>query len=192
MTILLDNGHGVETYGKRSPDGIFREWAWCRDVAHVANEALKAKGYHSVLLVPEDNDIPLRTRCNRANELARYDDAALLVSIHVNAAGNGREWAAARGWEVLTYTNPSAGSIRLANAIFDEAKKKGFRTRPESPAQHYRRKNLMILRETTCPAVLVENFFMDNREDCKYLLSFSSIYDCAGVLVDGIIKYIGK
>lgn len=26
MKILIDNGHGVETPGKRSPDGRFREY----------------------------------------------------------------------------------------------------------------------------------------------------------------------
>ena len=28
MKILIDNGHGVETPGKRSPDGRFREYAY--------------------------------------------------------------------------------------------------------------------------------------------------------------------
>ena len=28
MRILIDNGHGIETPGKRSPDGSFREYAW--------------------------------------------------------------------------------------------------------------------------------------------------------------------
>lgn len=30
MKILLDNGHGVDTPGKRSPDGALREYAWNR------------------------------------------------------------------------------------------------------------------------------------------------------------------
>ena len=47
----------------------------------------------------------------------------------------------------------------------------------------------MILRDTICPAVLVENFFQDNREDVQYLLSPTSIYDCAEVIRDGVIKY---
>jgi N-acetylmuramoyl-L-alanine amidase len=27
MKILIDNGHGIDTPGKRSPDGVLREYA---------------------------------------------------------------------------------------------------------------------------------------------------------------------
>lgn len=30
MKILIDNGHGENTPGKRSPDGTFREYAYTR------------------------------------------------------------------------------------------------------------------------------------------------------------------
>ena len=33
MKILIDNGHGCNTPGKRSPDGRFREYAWAREIA---------------------------------------------------------------------------------------------------------------------------------------------------------------
>lgn len=33
MKILLDNGHGQNTPGKRSPDGHFREYAYNRFLA---------------------------------------------------------------------------------------------------------------------------------------------------------------
>ena len=33
MKILLDNGHGIDTPGKRSPDGLLREYAWNRLIA---------------------------------------------------------------------------------------------------------------------------------------------------------------
>lgn len=33
MKILIDNGHGRETPGKRSPDGTLREYAWNRLIA---------------------------------------------------------------------------------------------------------------------------------------------------------------
>ena len=31
MKVLIDNGHGENTPGKRSPDGRLREWAYTRD-----------------------------------------------------------------------------------------------------------------------------------------------------------------
>ena len=33
MKILIDNGHGSNTSGKRSPDGKLREYAWAREIA---------------------------------------------------------------------------------------------------------------------------------------------------------------
>ena len=34
MKILIDNGHGRETAGKRSPDGRLLEWAYTRNPPH--------------------------------------------------------------------------------------------------------------------------------------------------------------
>ena len=69
--ILIDNGHGAETPGKRSPDGSLREYAWAREVARMACDLLQAEGYAARLLVPEDRDVPLAERCRRANQ---YDN----------------------------------------------------------------------------------------------------------------------
>ena len=33
MKILIDNGHGIQTKGKRSPDGKFLEYAYTREIA---------------------------------------------------------------------------------------------------------------------------------------------------------------
>ena len=33
MKILIDNGHGIDTPGKRSPDGVLREYAWNRQIS---------------------------------------------------------------------------------------------------------------------------------------------------------------
>ena len=35
MKILIDNGHGENTPGKRSPDGLFREYKYAREICKV-------------------------------------------------------------------------------------------------------------------------------------------------------------
>lgn len=192
MTALIDNGHGRDCPGKRSPDGVFREWSWCRDVAEIVVESLKASGIRALQIVPEENDVLLGERCRRANAYAKTDKDTILVSIHVNAAGDGKTWNMAQGWQVHTYLNPSSASVKLAECLFDEAYKRSFYCRKPGPLKKYWPKNLMILRETSCPAVLVENMFMDNREDLQYLLSPNSIYECAAVIVEGVKRYFGK
>ena len=58
MKILIDNGHGIETSGKRSPDGLFLEYAYTREIASMIVTALQENGYDAQLLVPENEDIP--------------------------------------------------------------------------------------------------------------------------------------
>ena len=67
MKVLIDNGHGIETLGKRSPDGRLREYAYTREIADRVVKALTAAGIDAVRIVPEDADVPLSERCTRAN-----------------------------------------------------------------------------------------------------------------------------
>ena len=65
--VLIDNGHGEETPGKRSPDGKFREYIWTREIAAIIKSELIKRGYGAELLVPETKDISLVERVRRAN-----------------------------------------------------------------------------------------------------------------------------
>ena len=69
MKILIDNGHGLNTPGKRSPDGTLIEATYTRDIARRIVIELQDRGYDSELLVPEDDDIPLSERVRRVNEI---------------------------------------------------------------------------------------------------------------------------
>jgi len=44
MKILIDNGHGSDTPGKRSPDGRFLEWKYNREIAARVISELTALG----------------------------------------------------------------------------------------------------------------------------------------------------
>ena len=55
---------------------------------------------------------------------------------------------------------------------------------PDQEADFY------ILRHTLPPAVLVENFFMDSRADCDFLLSPEGQEAIVNVLVAGICRYV--
>lgn len=194
IKVLLDNGHGINTPGKRSPDGKLREYDWNRKTANATLAILKDRGIDVELVVPEITDISLSVRCSRANVIARACGASnvVYVSIHVNAADKGHKWMNARGWSVFVYNKPSSKSVMLANALFDKAVEKGFKTRKPEPLKKYWNANYAVLRDTVCPAVLVEHFFMDNLDDCAYLLSEKSVHECAEVLADGIVQYINN
>ena len=48
---------------------------------------LDALGIPNVILVPEDSDISLKERCNRANKIYAQNKNIMLVSVHANAGG---------------------------------------------------------------------------------------------------------
>ena len=124
MKILIDNGHGVNTPGKRSPDGRFREYKYNREIARAVVEHLQLRGYDAQLLVPEEEDISLQERVRRANritcQIGRPVQDTILISIHVNAAGRGDRWYNATGWSCYTYYGHSL-SDKLATCLCDAA-----------------------------------------------------------------------
>lgn len=99
MKIFIDNGHGQTTAGKRSPDGRFLEYKFNREIAGRIVADLQNKGFDATLLVPEADDISLAERCRRVNAVCQSVGSAnvILVSIHANAFGNGKEWTSPTG-----------------------------------------------------------------------------------------------
>ena len=190
MKVLIDNGHGVDTKGKRSPDGSLLEYEYCRKIAKMVVDKLKNKGVDAELLVPEINDINLNERVNRVNKYHHKD--TILISIHIDAAGDGRDWMKAKGWSVFVSTNASSTSKILADYLAISAKKNGLNVRQQYNDRTYWTKNLCILRESNCPAVLTENLFMDNKADVEFLLSNEGIETITNIHVDGILNFLKK
>lgn len=191
MRILIDNGHGQETAGKRSPDGVLREYAYTREIAAELVSALRARGFKAEQIVPEETDVPLRERCERVNRICREEGKGnvLLVSLHCNAAKNSG-WSSARGWSVHVSPNASAASKRLALRLIESAEEQGLKVRRYSPQQPYWVQNLSICRDTNCPAVLTENLFQDNKEDVALLLSEEGREKLISLHIRGILHFI--
>lgn len=102
MRVLVDNGHGENTPGKRSPDGRLREWSYSREIADMVIFGLRKKGVDAKRIVKEDTDVPLSERCRRANDIYKETGKkAILVSIHCNAAGSGANWMKRKGVECV-------------------------------------------------------------------------------------------
>lgn len=192
MKVLIDNGHGENTPGKRSPDGRLREWSYTREIADLVVAGLRKKGIDAERIVKEDSDVPLSERCRRANNIYRdTGKKAILVSIHCNAAGSGASWMNAQGWSAFVSNNASLNSKRLAKFLVQVAECIPVPVRKPMPGQLYWEQNLAICRDTNCPAVLTENFFQDNKEDVEYLLSREGKDTVARIHIEGILKYLG-
>jgi len=167
FTWILDNGHGKDTPGKRSlplPDGRqFLEYLFNREIVNTIISLLDEKGYHSYCLVPEEEDVPLQTRVDRANWLG-LSKACILVSVHSNAYGDGSRFTVPRGIETYYYGASPAGEM-LAD-VFQEnlVQMSGWRDRGVKADDFY------ILKHTNMPAIITETGFYSNREQLEYLL----------------------
>ena len=183
ITILLDNGHGKETPGKRSPkwsDGsqLF-EWEYNRKLVDMIILKLEEIGIESVKIVPEDTDISLSERASRVNKICKTK-RCILISVHCNAGGG-------TGWEIFS-TASKNNSDKLANVFVDT-----FKTNfPDAKCRGHKEKNFTLLYKANCPCVLTENFFMDTEKDCKFLLSEEGFNQVVKLHVDSIVNYIEK
>lgn len=187
MLIILDNGHGWNTPGKRSPiwsDGTqLREWEFNRKLTREIQIRLDNLGIPSMLLVPEKEDIPLRERVNRVNKIWEERKDIILISIHGNAGGG-------TGWECWTSIGETK-SDHYAKLLYRSAGEHliGWRLRSDySDGDPDWESNFYILKYTHCPAIITENLFMDNEKDCKFMMSDEGIETLASLHVDAIIK----
>ena len=194
MKILIDNGHGRETAGKRSPDGRLLEWSYNREIARRVVDSLSSLGLDAELLVPEDEDISLYERCRRVNRLCLQlgKRNVCLVSIHVNAAGHGDKWYNAEGWCCYTTQGQTAGDI-LANHLCQAALQNlpGHRMRFDyTDGDADQEAAFYILRHTACASCLTENGFMDCVRSCDFLLSDEGKAVIVQLHVEGIKAYV--
>ena len=194
MKILIDNGHGLNTPGKRFPDGKFIEAIYTREIARRIVAGLLDRGYDAELLISENEDIPLSERISRVNAhcQALGKSNVILVSIHVNAAGNGSKWMNATGWSVYTCKGRTE-SDRLAECLCESSVKNfpGHRIRTDmSDGDMDWEENFYLLRKSLCVAVLTENFFQGCLSEVQFLQSESGKQAIIDTHTEALIHYI--
>jgi N-acetylmuramoyl-L-alanine amidase len=200
MRILLDNGHGKDTKGTRSPnwenaEQLF-EWEFNRDIVDQIDAILQAEKYDSVVLVPEMNDVSIKERVRRANKL-HSEKKSILISVHGNGAANNDS----RPHGVETFYFSNSGKV-LANELQNEVvgltgwRDRGVRkaydkvtTKEGKEITIYK---IAILRYTKMVAVLTENGFYTNFEQCKQMMDDEVRTTIALAHVKAIKQYIYK
>jgi len=191
---MFDFGHGTRQYtaGKRSPDQTLFEGEWNREVGRRIVDALRELGLDCRILVPEDEDISLQERCNRANKLMKENPnkKCRYISIHINA-GPGSGWSDATGMSVYVSRNASAESVRLAHCIYDAAEEFKLKGNRSVPSERVWRANFKVLVGTNMPAVLVENLFMTNKKEVEFLKSENGKNIIVNMYTVAICKYFG-
>lgn len=190
--IILSPGHGANTAGKRSPDESLKEWEFNRRLVKKISEGLSEENIPHILLDMGATDVALSGRAARANTFGKN---CLYISVHGNAAGNGKQWMKARGWEAYTSKGETASDamceifMHKAEEILPEI---GASVRKWSQKKYGREENFYILKHTIMPAILTENLFYDNKDDIEIMKSEEGIETLARVHVEAIKEILRK
>lgn len=204
--IALDDGHGMNTPGKRTPpltkdlyiDGklvrkkgeVIKENEFNRAVVKYLAEALKRCGFDVLLVAPTDEDTHLSTRVSRANNA----NADAYVSKHYNALGS-RWQTKAKGLVTIIHYNHQSKTKVLANNVHEELWKlhsnhncTNYGVRTDTDISGY---SLYVLRNTKMPAILTESGFMDNMTEAVDMLDTNFQQADAEATCKGICKAFG-
>lgn len=173
--VILDAGHGIDTPGKRSPvwsngTQLF-EWKFNRNIVDYIIGYLQVANISYVKLIEESQDISLKERVDRINTIYKENKdkyKVYLISIHGNAADNA---PTANGIEVFTSIGETK-SDTIAEVFYSKLKNLGWKMRPNRSNKGGKEENFYILKNSHCPAVLTENGFYTNEEECKKMLEF--------------------
>ena len=211
MHIILDFGHGMNdtTKGKYSPlldpnefnlrdltvyQNRFREGNFNRLIGQRLERMLKDAGFEVHIVNDCYKDNSLNDRVKKANHIAaKYGKAnCIYISIHSNAAGNGIAWNNATGVSVHCCRKSGEKSKRLAQLIYKHVLDKGYNGNRSIPKDHIWYNDFFVLKNTTMPAVLVENLFYDNKSDLKKLMSDEHRDVILSYLYNGILEFIDE
>lgn len=177
MKITLDPGHS----GPFEPGacaGGFTEAEFVLSISEIL-EGLLVKSGHEVLMT-RTGDIMTDDLSFRA-QVANVQLADIFISIHCNASDN----QAATGCEVYHFPGSVRGAY-LADCIRQRIiAATGLANRGTKAAR------FQVLRDTSCPAVLVELAFISCAEDRRLLASAAGQIQFAAAIFSGVQDFCG-
>lgn len=192
-TIILSTAHAKDTPGKRSPDGLFREYLFSREILQIVKLGLEQEKVPVILISPESEPTIASIKKNRV-EVANKINNAFYFALHVNASP-GTGWQNARGIEVWTSKGQTQSDI-YATQIFIALRKefeqdfsdfKLFWRTDMADGDVDKEANFIELMSRH-PSVLLEFLFMDNKADLKYLQDTKIKMRLANILIEELTK----
>jgi len=170
---LFDVGHGGHDPG--ALNGVYKEKDIVLEIALKVQWYLREYNCSIEFTRTTDKYLSLKQR----SDMSKGKD--LVTSFHTNSVSSKEP----NGFQTYIYTSPSATSKDVANYIQNEI---NLIFKP-TKWSGVKRKNLHMVRETKCPAVLLEMFFISNDKDLSTLLNKQDAI--ASAIAQGLIKSCG-
>lgn len=203
VTVVIDAGHGGNDPGANASNGV-NEKKLTLDVAKRIRERLRDSGVNVFMTRDGDSTVTLDERCWKMQKLG----ADVFVSIHFNASRN----QATAGVE--TYVIPAAGypttaeeerrasrgrpticpgnRFDAANVVLAGFVHKGLVAHSGAEDRGIRRARFFVIRNATCPAVLVECGFLTNRREAGRIMDEAFRERLAEGISRGILTYLSR
>ena len=180
--IVLDPGHGgteVGALGKIDGKVVVQEKELNLTISNMVLKILQEKGYNVIATRTTDTYVGLTNRA----EIANSANAALFVSIHNNSfetsepKGTLTMYAYDEAKEGASFSGKAAASIMQKELV------KGTEGRDRGLLKNAQ---IVVLKKTNMPAILVECLFMSNEEDLAELLKEERLEQIAIHIAEGI------
>ena len=177
--IAIDPGHGGEKdWG--TTKGEHREKNINLAIALFLRDILEERGYRTYMIREDDSAVENKTRSG----LAKENGASLYVSIHQNSLEEEND--AGRGAEVWYCDLFDTRDAELAQCVLDELTAfAGMKSRGIKLSN-----KLIVLKENTLPACLVECGFMSSPTEREMLLTEDYQKKIAEGIANGIQKFM--
>ena len=178
MKVFISAGHGGSDPGAVA-NGV-KEKDLNLSIALACRDELKRHGVEVRMSRAKDENDPLSEEIRECNAYA----PDLAVSIHNNAGGGD-------GAEVFHHHGGGKGKTLAENILAEIVKvgqnSRGAKVRKNSQGKDY----YGFIRETSCPAVIVECAFVDSAQDLKLLATESDRQKVGRAIAKGILKTLG-
>lgn len=188
MIVVIDAGHGGKDPGNmNSTKGMKVEKAINLLIAEkLGNYITQYLGHKIEVVYTRTTDvfIPLEERAAMANRLK----AAYFISVHSNSSTN----PAVFGTETHIHNIESKASRELGLEIEKQFSSRAGRNSRGLKLKTDRTYNLLVLKDSKMPAILVESGFMTNKTEEAYLNSDRGQDLIASAIFRGFRDYVGK
>jgi TonB family protein len=195
VRVVIDAGHGGSFTGSQS-GGLLEKninLLIAKKIQSLAPE------YNVEVIMSRETDVTpgsndLHESLEYIAALPKNKEASLFISIHANAtesAQQGKLQTVKSGFQIYIPKNNSEvydGSLKLGSLV-SEVIKSDYTIEPELKQSKDDGTNILILKNATVPAILIECGYMDNPNDQKYLQDEKNQEKIARDILEGIKKY---
>jgi N-acetylmuramoyl-L-alanine amidase len=183
-TIVIDAGHGGKDPGAISLNG-FHEKEINLTMATQLQQKLVEQGYNVIMTRTDDTFVDLYSRPRLANEM----NADLFISMHANSNIK----SSITGLEVL-YCPATSSELKLEDQFpFADRIYASILNSTRTPGRGvFKRSELVVLRETIMPAVLIEIGYLSNSQEESMVRDPRYQASVVQGIVDGVNQYLSE